>query len=109
MVMPGARLPHTWLPDGPSLYDRLGTGFTLLGPAGPGDPAVAALEDRARHRGIPVKVLRAPHDYPWSHEFLLVRPDQHVAWRARDAAQIDLDLVTGHLSTVPADSTMRRA
>jgi hypothetical protein len=30
---------------------------------------------------------------------LLVRPDQHLAWLARDAAQIDLDLVTGHLST----------
>ncbi len=27
-----------------------------------------------------------------------MRPDEHIAWRARDAAQIDLDLVTGHLS-----------
>ncbi len=96
---PGARLPHAWLPDGASLYDRLGAGFTLLGPAGPGDPAVAALADRARQRGIPLAVLQAPPDYPWGREFLLVRPDQHVAWRARDAAQIDLDLVTGHLVT----------
>jgi hypothetical protein len=94
---PGARLPHMWLPDGASLYDRLGSGFTLLGPAGAGDPAVAVLESRARHRGIPLEVLRAPPDYPWGREFLLVRPDQHIAWRARDAAQIDLDLVTGHL------------
>jgi hypothetical protein len=98
---PGARLPHAWLPDGASLYDRLGAGFTLLGPAGPGDPAVAVLADRARHRGIPLEVLRAPPDYPWGQEFLLVRPDQHIAWRTRDAAQIDLDLVTGHLITVP--------
>jgi hypothetical protein len=98
---PGARLPHAWLPDGASLYDRLGAGFTLLGPAGPGDPAVAVLADRARHRGIPLEVLRAPPDYPWGREFLLVRPDQHIAWRARDAAQIDLGLVTGHLITVP--------
>ncbi|MGH3120821.1 MAG: FAD-dependent monooxygenase, partial [Streptosporangiaceae bacterium] len=96
---PGARLPHAWLPDGASLYDRLGAGFTLLGPAGPGDPAVAALEERARHRGIPLAVLQAPPGYPWGREFLLVRPDQHVAWRARDAAQIDLDLVAGHLIT----------
>jgi 2-polyprenyl-6-methoxyphenol hydroxylase-like FAD-dependent oxidoreductase len=94
---PGARLPHMWLPDGASLYDRLGAGFTLLGPAGAGDPAVAVLEGRARHGGIPLEVLRAPADYPWGREFLLVRPDQHIAWRARDAAQIDLDLVTGHL------------
>jgi hypothetical protein len=98
---PGARLPHAWLRDGASLYDRLGAGFTLLGPAGPGDPAVAVLEDRARRRGIPLEVLRAPPDYPWGREFLLVRPDQHIAWRARDAAQIDLGLVTGHLITVP--------
>ena len=96
---PGARLPHAWLPDGASLYDRLGAGFTLLGPAGPGDSAVAVLEDRARRRGIPLQVLRAPPGYPWGGEFLLVRPDQHIAWRARDAAQIDLGLVTGHLST----------
>ncbi len=27
---PGARLPHWWLPDGSSLYDHLGPGFTLL-------------------------------------------------------------------------------
>ena len=95
---PGARLPHMWLPDGASLYDRLGAGFTLLGPAGPGDPAVAVLAGRARRRGIPLEVLRAPPDYPWRREFLLVRPDQHIAWRTRDAVQIDLDLVTGRLS-----------
>jgi hypothetical protein len=100
-AVPGARLPHAWLPDGASLYDRLGAWFTLLGPAGPGDPAVTVLEDRARRRGIPLEVLRAPPDYPWGREFLLVRPDQHIAWRARDAAQIDLGLVTGHLITVP--------
>jgi 2-polyprenyl-6-methoxyphenol hydroxylase-like FAD-dependent oxidoreductase len=96
---PGARLPHMWLADGASLYDRLGAGFTLLGPAGPGDPAAAVLEDQARDRGIPLQVLRAPPGYPWAQEFLLVRPDQHIAWRARDAAGIDLGHVTGHLST----------
>src|SRR6185437_15667867 len=30
---PGARLPHHWLPDGSSLFDQLGTGFSLVGPA----------------------------------------------------------------------------
>ncbi len=95
---PGARLPHAWLPDGASLYDRLGAGFTLTGPAGEEDPGVAALQDRARRRGIPLAVLRSPPDYPWGREFLLVRPDQHIAWRAGDAAGIDLDLVTGQLS-----------
>jgi hypothetical protein len=92
---PGARLPHAWLPDGSSLYDRLGAGFTLLGPAGDEDPGVAALQDRARRQGIPLTLLPAPRDYPWRGEFLLVRPDQHIAWRAGQVAEIDLDLVTG--------------
>jgi 2-polyprenyl-6-methoxyphenol hydroxylase-like FAD-dependent oxidoreductase len=92
---PGARLPHQWLPDGSSLYDRLGPGFTLLGPAGGWDAGVAALANRARRRRIPLSVVPAPPCYPWARAFLLVRPDQHIAWRAGDAAEIDLDLVTG--------------
>lgn len=96
VAVPGARLPHAWLPDGSSLYDRLGAGFTLLGPAGVTDPGVAALRDRAHRQGIPLAVLRSPPGYPWGREFLLVRPDQHIAWRAGEAAGIDLDLVTGH-------------
>jgi 2-polyprenyl-6-methoxyphenol hydroxylase-like FAD-dependent oxidoreductase len=104
-TVPGARLPHAWLPGGSSLYDRLGAGFTLLGPAAEGDLGVAALQDRARRRGIPLAVLRPPPEYPWSREFLLVRPDQHIAWRADDAADIDLDLVTGHPGRNRAEET----
>jgi hypothetical protein len=37
---PGARLQHACLPGGSSLYDRLGAGFTLLGPAGEQDPGM---------------------------------------------------------------------
>ena len=40
-------------------------------------------------------VVQAPPSYPWGQEYLLVRPDQHIAWRAGDAAEIDLDVVTG--------------
>ena len=45
---PGARLPHAWLPDGTSLYDRLGRGFTLVGPAARG-AAPGRPRPRARH------------------------------------------------------------
>ncbi|MGD0684990.1 MAG: FAD-dependent monooxygenase [Streptosporangiaceae bacterium] len=93
---PGARLPHQWLPDGSSLYDRLGTGFTLVGGVRDGGPGVASLADRARRRGIPLSLVEPP---PRSglrrDEFLLVRPDQHIAWRAGDAADIDIDLAAG--------------
>ena len=74
-------------------------GSPCSGPPVPATPRWRRWQDRARRRGIPLAVLRAPPDYPWGREFLLVRPDQHIAWRARDAAQIDLDLVTGHLIT----------
>jgi 2-polyprenyl-6-methoxyphenol hydroxylase-like FAD-dependent oxidoreductase len=87
----GARLPHAWLPDGTSLYDRLGRSFTLLGPA----HRSAAVAEQALARGIPLTLAQAPPGYPWRDEFLLVRPDQHIAWRAGDPRDIDLDLVTG--------------
>ncbi len=92
---PGARLPHHWLPDGSSLYDLLGPGLTLLGPARDGASGVATLAGYARQRGIPLTVVQAPPSYPWCQEYLLIRPDQHIAWRAGDVAEIDLDVVTG--------------
>jgi 2-polyprenyl-6-methoxyphenol hydroxylase-like FAD-dependent oxidoreductase len=88
---PGARLPHAWMPDGTSLYDRLGAGLTLVGPAHRAGP----LEQLARARGIPLTLVQAPRSYPWRDEFLLVRPDQHIAWRSSDPDRVDLDLITG--------------
>jgi len=108
---PGARLPHWWLRDGSSLYDHLGPGFTLLRPQpddaghGAGEPAsdaaVAALQERARDRHIPLTVLPAPPSYPWADEFLLVRPDQHIAWRAPDPADIDIEAAVGDCADAP--------
>ena len=95
---PGGRLPHQWLPDGSSLYDQLGTGFSLVGPVrGEHQTGIARLAGQARRRGIPLTLVDAPPSYPWRTEFLLVRPDQHIAWRASDPAGIDLDLVTGRV------------
>jgi hypothetical protein len=44
-------------------------------------------------------VRAAPDGYPWRDEYLLIRPDQHIAWRAGDPAGIDLDVVTGRKGT----------
>jgi 2-polyprenyl-6-methoxyphenol hydroxylase-like FAD-dependent oxidoreductase len=80
---PGARLPHVWLPDGTSVYDLLGEDFTLvrLGPAADGN----ALSAAAARLGVPLRVLDLAH-LPrlrtlYEADLLLVRPDQHVAWR----------------------------
>ena len=97
---PGSRLPHAWLRDGSSLYDQLSTGFTLLGPR----RETTELARQAQRRGIPLAQREPPPHYPWRDEFLLVRPDQHIAWRASDPSDIDLDVVAGPLMTGTARS-----
>jgi 2-polyprenyl-6-methoxyphenol hydroxylase-like FAD-dependent oxidoreductase len=95
---PGSRAPHRRLSDGSSLYDRFGSWFTLLT-----DSAHAEQADRVvRHahaRGIPVGAsivddARLPELY--GATYCLIRPDQHVAWRANELPG-DLD---GMLDTV---------
>ncbi len=81
-TVPGCRTPHLWCGDGRSLYDEMGPEFTLLR----FDPAIdtAALEDAARERGVPLKVLdmqRQKAATYYGGGLVLSRPDQHVAWR----------------------------
>jgi 2-polyprenyl-6-methoxyphenol hydroxylase-like FAD-dependent oxidoreductase len=80
---PGARLPHAWLPDGTSLFDLLGEDFTLLWLGRDGD--TGPLLDAAARLGRSLRVVDLTH-LPNLRErcgadLLLVRPDQHVAWR----------------------------
>ncbi|MGY1743315.1 MULTISPECIES: FAD-dependent monooxygenase [unclassified Blastococcus] len=103
---PGARLPHAWLGDGDSLYDHLGEGLTLLRPDPAGDPG--ELPEVAARRGVPLTVLDLAD--PELRDLLgaglvLVRPDQHVAWRGHvveDPAGL-LDRVLG--AALPAAAT----
>jgi 2-polyprenyl-6-methoxyphenol hydroxylase-like FAD-dependent oxidoreductase len=98
-TVPGCRLPHVWLRDGRSLYDALGPDYTLIRV----DPAVriAGIVEAAARRGVPLAVLGI--DAPdarklYARKLVLVRPDQHVAWRSDEepAAALDLiDLVRG--------------
>jgi len=81
-TVPGCRTPHLWLRDGRSLYDALGSDFTLLR----FDPQVevGALVVAAARRGVPMTLLDVEADeaaalYPC--KLLLSRPDLHVAWR----------------------------
>lgn len=80
---PGSRPPAVRLKDGTPLFDRFGTGFTLVDQTG-GEGA-AGLAEAAADRGLPLTVLSV--DDPavratWDHPLVLVRPDQRVAWRA---------------------------
>ena len=101
-TVPGCRLPHVWLGDGSSLYDRFSNGFTLVR----SNPAldVTPLLDAAAQRGVPLALLDvAAQDVAGHHDraLLLARPDQHVAWRG-DAVPADplglIDRIRGALS-----------
>lgn len=81
-TVPGCRAPHLWLAPGRSLYDALGMGYTLL--RTDAGVNVQPLLDAAAQRGVPLQVLDLAADvtedlYP--QKLVLVRPDQHVAWR----------------------------
>ena len=98
-TVPGCRAPHVWLEGRRSLYDAMGPNYTLLrlDPTAP----VAGIVAAAAQRGLPLAVLDVgPREasQPYRHKLVLVRPDQHVAWRG-DAEPADtlnlVDLVRG--------------
>ncbi len=78
---PGMRAPHLFLEDGSAIFDRLGPWFTLVRFT---DAPAQPLLDAARERGVPVDLLdiRDAHARRiYERDFVLIRPDQHVAWR----------------------------
>ncbi|MBV8747255.1 MAG: hypothetical protein JO134_19650, partial [Xanthobacteraceae bacterium] len=80
-TVPGVRLPSVALADGTPIYDRLGPWFTLLCC---GVPPSAALVAAAEKRGMPLALLHldAPDlQQVYGRGLILVRPDQHIAWR----------------------------
>ncbi|MEU2503531.1 FAD-dependent monooxygenase [Streptomyces sp. NPDC007863] len=103
-AVPGGRAPHLWLDDrrtaGSSLFDRFGAGFTLLR-LGPRPPRTGRIEAAARARGVPLRTLTLDDPLArdlYERDLVLVRPDQHVAWRADrepDDAGALLALITG--------------
>ena len=94
--VPGCRAPHVWLDDGTSIFDHFGTGFTLL----KFDPATASapLERAAAQVGLPLKVVTFENGAVrelYERALVLIRPDQHVAWRGNElpadcAALVDI-------------------
>ena len=85
----GARLPHAWLGEQESLYDLLGPEFSIVTFGAPAD----AFQRAADRCGVPLVAvdLGARRDLRgrYGADLLLVRPDQHVAWRGDDSAHAD--------------------
>ena len=85
-AVPGARAPHVWLDGGDALYDRFGREFTLLKLGGTGD--VRPLMAAAAARGAPLTLLELNHPEArdlYAADLVMIRPDQHVAWRGDKA------------------------
>ena len=93
-TVPGCRTPHLWIEDTRSLYNALGSEFTLLKL----DPEIdiAPLVTAAEARGVPLTVLDVASSEAadlYSHKLLLSRPDQHVAWRGHALPNDPLALI----------------
>ncbi len=101
-AVPGCRAPHLWLDTETSLFDHFGSGFCLLKL----DPEAqsAPIEQAAAELGVPLKILELDNSDAralYERKLVLIRPDQHVAWRG-DTLPTDclwlLDVVRGALS-----------
>ncbi|MFI7546116.1 FAD-dependent monooxygenase [Actinoplanes sp. NPDC049599] len=103
---PGWRLPSVRLDDGTELHDLLGPELTLLDCSE--SKAGTAIADEAAVHGIPLVhvAIEDPHVRSMlERPLVLVRPDQHVAWRG--AAPADpgavLDVVRGRREPGPGE------
>ncbi len=90
-TVPGCRTPHLWLDDGRSLYDAMGTGFTLL--RFDRSVSVDRLLGAAATRLLPLAILDMSAAPPYQHKLVLSRPDQHVAWRGNAEPDDPLTLI----------------
>jgi 2-polyprenyl-6-methoxyphenol hydroxylase-like FAD-dependent oxidoreductase len=100
---PGSRAPHVWLGEGRSILDEYGEQFVLVsfvGTAG-SDGVVAAAEEL----GLPLRVLAVDHAEAaaqYAANYVLVRPDGSVTWRADslpEDARALLDVARGARAT----------
>lgn len=85
VTLPGARLPSLFLADGTAVFDRLGPWFSLIATGVAPDAGLVAA---AARRGMPLAVLALEDPAAlavYGRGLLLVRPDQHIAWRGTGA------------------------
>src|SRR5262249_42080575 len=92
--VPGCRAPHFRFDGGRSLYDAMGKDYSLLrfDPTTP----VNGIVEAAAHRRMPLTVLDVPGPEAYDlyrRKLVLIRPDQHVAWRGDAAPATPLALV----------------
>lgn len=105
-TVPGCRLPFATLPDGRPVYDALGPGYTLL--RLDSEIEIAPLIEAMRDGGVPLDVVDVQTGgsaHPYDRKLILVRTDQHVAWRddaVPEGLQHLVDTLRGRMNTPSA-------
>ncbi|KAM5353698.1 hypothetical protein ACJ41O_000348 [Fusarium nematophilum] len=106
---PGGRPPHMYLSDGTAIFDRFGKDWTLLVFASQ-EIGQSHLSKAADAISLPlVCVDLSAEDQAkrlYERKLVLVRPDQHVAWRSDEVASLRqsdeiLQAVTGRVGSRP--------
>ena len=101
---PGSLAPHRWLAPGKSLYDLFGSGFTLL-TFEPSHAYQTVSQSDDVVDGVPLRSIRMNDSELhglYGARFVLIRPDQIVAWRGDTAPDASvLRSVTGRASVEP--------
>jgi 2-polyprenyl-6-methoxyphenol hydroxylase-like FAD-dependent oxidoreductase len=104
---PGGRPPSVILEDGSMLFDQFGKGFTLLDFAD--DREALTLVAAATSRGVPMQRV-VVHDANarrlYERNLVLVRPDQHIAWRGDRVPRDPLAMVD-HVRGVALSAEVR--
>ena len=97
--IPGGRAPHVWLGHDHAISDLFGMDFTLLS-LNPGIDT-SDMEKAAAGLGIPFKQVSLGNEQArdlYGADLILIRPDQHIAWRGNQLPESPvalLRLVTG--------------
>lgn len=106
---PGSRPPHIFLSNGEAIFDLFGAHWTLL-VFTEEDVGQNLLSATAKQLSIPVKVVNLAHELLakqlYGRNLVLIRPDQHVAWRgdsleSEKIADQVLQTVTGRVTLGP--------
>lgn len=92
---PGARAPHVFLADGEtSIFDLFGTYFTCVDFSAAGSFA-RQFSAAAKKLDVLLKPVHLPSETHarqiWGHDCVLIRPDDHVAWRLSERSTKPVD------------------
>jgi FAD-dependent monooxygenase len=83
---PGSRAPHAFLSDGSAIFDHLGMDWSLVTFADSSMHSAQLFLDAAASLSVPLEHVDLRDEGHarsiWGCNIVLVRPDEHVAWRA---------------------------